>query len=180
MSKSNLSQFDEEEDILDRENRDNKPKEVLMSWQAREYHQYELDPYKMGIVVLVSIALIIYAVVTANYLFALIIIMVMVVLQVFSKKEPTTINVSMNKEGIEVGEKTFTFEDDLKSFCILYNPPNVKALNFDRQQSILPNVVVQLEEENPLKLREMLLRYLPEDMEKEEHFSDRLARKIGI
>lgn len=180
MPKSNLSQLDEEEDILERENRDAKPKEVLMSWQAREYHQYELDPYKMGVLVLVAIALIIYAVVTANYLFALIVIMVMVVLQIFGKKEPTTINVSMNKEGIEVGDKVFTFEDDLKSFWVLYNPPNVKTLNFDRQQAILPNIAVQLEEQNPLKIREMLLRYLPEDMEKEEHFSERMARKIGI
>jgi len=180
MPKSNLSQLDEGDGILDEEKQSAGANEVLMSWQAQEYKKYELDPYKMGVVILASIALIIYAVVTANYLFALIIIMAMVVLQIFSKKEPAAIGIEITKAGIRVEDKTYTFEDELRSFWILYNPPDVKVLNFDRQQALLPNLAIQLEDHNPLKIREMLLRYLPEDVEKEEHFSERVARKIGV
>ena len=180
MFKSNLSQLDQEDKILEKGEQKAVSGEALISWQAQEYKKYELDPYKMGVVILVSIALIIYAIVTANYLFALIIIMAMVVLHVFSKKEPAIVDIKINKEGIVVEDKAYTFEDDLRSFWILYNPPAVKTINFNRQQAILPNMAIQLEDQNPLKVRETLLRYLPEDTEKEEHFSERVARKIGI
>ncbi|MBU1178397.1 hypothetical protein KJ903_04250 [Patescibacteria group bacterium] len=179
MPKENISQLDSREDALEA-GRPGGNDEVLFSWQTQEFQKYNFVGSQLTFLIVAGIALLIYGLITANYLFVVIIIMVAVVVYIFDTKEPATIDVHITKEGVVIGDKVLTYEGDLKSFWILYNPPEVKTLNFDRQQLIFPNINLQLESENPLKIREVLLRYLPEDMEKEEHLSEKAARKLGI
>lgn len=178
MPKENISQLEPGEDPL--EIGQPKGNETLFHWQTKEFQKYTFENSKLVLLIVAGIALFIYAILAANYLFMVFIIMATVVIYIYDKKEPADINVYITKEGIIVGDKELTYEEDLKSFWILYNLPDVKTLNFERQQMLLPNVSLQLEETNPLKIREALLRYLPEDMEKEEHFSEKAARRLGI
>ena len=179
MPKENLSQLDPSEDVSSA-GEIQRTDEVLYNWQTQEFQKYNFESSKLLLLAVAGIALLIYALVTANYLFVVFIIMAAVVIYIFDKKEPATIDVSITKEGIIIGDKSLTYAEDLKTFWILYNPPEVKTLNFDRQQLLFPNISLQVEDENPLKIRELLLRYLPEDMEREEHFSEKAARKLGI
>ena len=179
MPKENISQINESSERVNAD----QPLgggEVLFSWQTQEFQKYNFESSKLLLLIVAGIALLIYGLFTANYLFMIFIIMAAVVIYIFDKKEPATIDVIITKEDIVIGDKRLTYEEDLKSFWILYNPPEVKTLNFDRQQLLVPNISLQLEDENPLKIREVLLRYLPEDMEREEHFSEKAARKLGI
>ncbi|NQV13227.1 MAG: hypothetical protein HQ530_02895 [Parcubacteria group bacterium] len=176
MPKENIAQLDPEENADTAQAGGG----ILFHWQTQEFQKYNFESSKLLLLIVGGIALLIYAFLTANYLFMVFVIMTAVVIYIFDKKEPAAIDVSITKEGILIGEKLLTYEEDLKSFWVLYNPPEVKTLNFDRQQMMFPNISLQLEDENPLKIREALLRYLPEDMEKEEHFSEKAARKLGI
>lgn len=179
MPKENISQLDLGEDVL----KAGEPQvgdEMLFSWQTQEFKKYNFESSKLLLLIVVGAALLIYAFVAANYLFMVFIIMAAVVIYIFDKKEPATIDISITKRGIIIGEKMLTYEEDLKTFWVLYNPPEVKTLNFDRQQLLFPVISLQLEDENPLKIREVLLRYLPEDMKREEHFSEKAARRLGI
>lgn len=153
---------------------------TIFAWEAEEFKKSEFDPWKIGVLATVAVIIIIYAVFTANYLFALIIIMAAIIVQIFTKKEPAKVNVSITNQGVRVNDNYFSYEKDLRSFWILYNPPEVKTLNFDRKQALLPGLTLQIEDQNPIKIREELLSFIPEDTEKEEGLAEKTARRLGI
>ncbi len=157
-----------------------KPEEVMMEWKAREFIQYPRPKSWYILLLVIAAALIVYSIIVANYLFAIIIVMLTVIINTLTKKEPQLLHVAIATKGIKINEKLYTFDEDLASFWVLYNPPDLKTLNFSRQQRFLPELTVQLENQNPLKTREILLDHLTEDVEKEEHAADKVARRFGF
>lgn len=154
--------------------------EILMEWEAPEFIQYPRPKSWYISLLILAVALIIYSIITANYLLAIIIVILAVVINSLTRKEPENLKVAVTKKGIKINEKLYTFESDLGSFWVLYNPPDLKTINFARQQRFLPEISIQLERQNPLKIREFLLDYLSEDVEKEEHMADRVSRRLGF
>jgi len=157
-----------------------KPEEVLMEWKAKEFIQY--PRHKSWYIFLLVLAgiLVVYSIIVTNYLFAIIVVMLAIIINTLTRKEPQILNIAITTKGIKINEKLYTFDEDLASFWILYNPPDLKTLNFSRQQRFLPELTIQLENQNPLKIRELLLDHLTEDVEKEEHVADKVARKFGF
>lgn len=172
-----------QEDInafLENEEARSAPKDVLMQWDAEEFKQVARPQQWYILFAIVGIAFVVYALFTANYLFALIIVLLAVVLNQFFHKEPEKIGVAITREGVAIDNAFYPYGSDLVSFWILYNPPEVKTLTFSHQSSLQPNITIQLEDQNPLKIRELLLNYLPEDVEQEEGQIDATFRRWGF
>jgi len=74
---------------------------------------------------------------------------------------------AITEDGIFIGSKFIEYED-LRSFYIIYYPPEIKNLYFETKSVIKQRIVVPLEDQNPVYIREILLNYLDEDLEKEE------------
>lgn len=180
MPQENISKIESTEDNIEERVKEAQREVTLFSWEAAEFKKSEFDPWKIGVLAAIGIIVIIYAVFTLNYLFALIIIMAAVILQIFIKKEPAKVNIAITTQGIRIDNNFFSYENDLRSFWILYNPPQIKTLNFDRKQALLPGLTLQIEDQNPIKIREELLRFLPEDINKEEGVAEKTARRLGI
>jgi hypothetical protein len=157
-----------------------KPEEVMTEWKAREFVQYSRPKSWYTLLLAIAGILVVYSIIVANYLFTIIIVMLAIIINTLTRKEPQLINVAITTKGIKINEKLYTFDEDLASFWILYNPPDLKTLNFSRQQRFLPEITIQLESQNPLKIRELLLDHLTEDVEKEEHAADKVARRFGF
>jgi hypothetical protein len=157
-----------------------KPEEILMEWKAREFIQYPRHKSWYILLLVISGILVIYSIIVTNYLFAIIVVMLAIVINTLTRKEPQMLNIAITTKGVKIDEKLYTYDDDLASFWILYNPPDLKTLNFSRKQRIAPDLVIQLENQNPLKVRELLLDHLTEDVEKEEHPVDKIARRFGL
>jgi hypothetical protein len=157
-----------------------KPEEVLMEWKAPEYKQYDRSRTWYISLLLIAGGLIVYSLITANYLLVIITIILAVIMNSLTRKSPNELNMAVTKKGIKINDKLYTFTEDLESFWILYSPPDLKTLNFKRQQRFIPELSVQLENQNPLKIREFLLEYLEEDIEKEEHMADQISRRLGF
>lgn len=156
------------------------PEQVLMEWKAREFIQYPRSKSWYIAVLIIAALLVVYAVITSNYLLAIIVVMLAVVVNTLTRKKPTELDVAITTKGVMVNSLLYTYDGDLSSFWILYNPPDLKTLNFSRLQKITPELTIQLESQNPLKVRELLLDHLEENVEKEEHLADRFSRKIGF
>ncbi|KKU49315.1 MAG: hypothetical protein UX68_C0001G0063, partial [Parcubacteria group bacterium GW2011_GWA2_46_9] len=70
---------------------------------------------------------------------------------------------------------------DLKSFWIIYEPPEVKMLYFDFKNAWRPRLPIPLQDENPIEVRRLLLKYLEEDLSREsEPTSDALSRLLRL
>ncbi|HPI66992.1 MAG TPA: hypothetical protein PKZ16_00355 [bacterium] len=121
-----------------------------------------------------------YAILTANFLFGLIIIMVAVIIFINNNKKTEKIFFTISPDGLEIQGRHYAFKE-IKNFWLLYEPPEVKNLYFSFKSSLKPTLSVPLINQNPLLIRNFLKKYLAEDLEKEnESTSEALARVLKI
>lgn len=152
----------------------------LLSWAVDEYERYERGPIWYAAMILLALGLLLYAVVTQNFLFAVIILMFGVIIGLSSLREPQKLPFMVTSRGVIIGARFYHFKE-FRSFWILYEPPHVKNIYLEFKQSIRPHLVIPLYEENPLTVRESLLQFLNEDAEQEEEpFSDLLGRVLKL
>ena len=139
--------------------------QVFFAWQVPEYMTHERSSlWYIGIIV-ISLALIIYSIFTANFLFALIVILVAFIIFLKSYYSPANLNFQITEEGILLGNQFFPYER-IKNFYIIYKPPRVKKIFFNLK-SFGPDLSIIIHDVNPLLIREKLLQYLEEDLEKD-------------
>lgn len=154
--------------------------DILMSWKAREFIQYDRNPAWNAVVYVICAIILIYAIWTMNFLFAVLVVLSAIVITIYSQRKPNLLDVAIMRKGFKINDNLYTYEDDIENFWILYNPPDLKVLNLKRKQSFFPNLVIQLEDQNPLKVRDLLLKQIPEDVTQEESTIDKFARRIGF
>jgi len=94
----------------------------------------------------------------------------------YTLKKPREVRISITPRGVNTGYTLYEF-DNLKSFWIFYDPPEVKELSLRSKKILMPYVKIPLGDKNPVKIREMLIQYLPEKKQ-EESLIESLARRF--
>jgi len=149
---------------------------IIYQWQIQEYEKYDRNKKWYLMMGLVGSLLLLYAIVTANYVFALIVILFGMVLFLNDMQEPIKLPFTIVETGIVVGNKYYKFSE-LSNFWIIYNPPAVKNLYFSTSKLINHRIQIPLLNYDPRPIREYLSKFLKEDLEQEEEpMSDRIAR----
>lgn len=149
---------------------------AFAAWTIPEYTQHERNRTWYWTAGIVAAVLLVYSVWTANFLFAVLILLTGIILYVQHNERPALLMVQLRSDGVQVGEGNYSFKD-LKSFWIIYEPPEVKTLYFDFSSNWLPRLPVPLQDEDPVAIRRFLVQYLPEDLSREgEPTSDALSR----
>ena len=151
--------------------------QILMSWQFPEYLKPERGKAWYFFFFSAVILLLIYAMVTINFLFAIIVIISAIIVLMRSKYQPVAVDFSITKNGLMVEEKFYPF-DLIKDFYIIYKPKEIKNLYFEFKSLLKPRVIIPLEDQNPLKVRDLLKEYLDENLEKEEEPASEAFRKL--
>lgn len=153
---------------------------VIYQWTVKEFEKPERDSRWYMIMGGIGIALIVYAIISANYLFAMIIVLFGVILFMQEMQTPQDIPFAITNLGIVVGIKFYRFSE-LKSFWIVYNPPAVKSLYFGLNNVVKHRLQVSLEGYDPVAIRECLKQNLLEDLDQEEEpLSDRFSRLFRL
>lgn len=153
---------------------------TLSDWTFPEFikYQYTRGWYISFLVILVL--LLIFSIVTTNILFALILIIATTILYITRKRNPENINFAITEEGITINHTLYQWLE-IKNFWIIYEPPQVKNLYFEFKNLLLPRLPIPMQDQDPVTIREMLLEYIDEDIEREgEPISDNLSRKLKI
>lgn len=154
--------------------------DIIFYWQIREYEKYFRGKRWYLIMSLIAGLLIVYAVYSANYLFALMIVLFGIILIMQEMNEPGEIDFGICETGIIVGNKYYSFSE-LEKYWIVYSPPDTKTLYFELKGIIFHRLSINLEDANPNEIRDFLNQYLFEDLEKEEEpLSDRLGRLLKL
>jgi len=153
---------------------------TLLSWKLPEFHQPERGKMWYISTLIIAAAIIIWSAFTANYLFMIIIILVSIIFIVQNRQKAKLIECKIKEDGIELGRNFYDY-NDIKNFWIVYHPPEVKSIYIDFKSTLRPTLPISLENQNPLKVREVLKKYLEEDLEKEEEpASDSISRALKI
>ena len=153
----------------------------IIAWEFPEYEKHERSRSWYIIAGVIALALIIYAVWTANYFFALIIMLTGFIMIFLGQEEPLNIKFSLETIGIRLMDKFYDY-DKFKSFAIIYQPEHgLKNIYFEYKNGLQPHLSIPLEQTNPITVRNYLLHHLPEDLErKDATFSEGLAKTFKI
>ena len=149
----------------------------LAKWDFAEYTKPERGKSWYFWFFAIVILLLIYSLTTVNFLFAVIIIIAAIILLMRGRNEPSQINFAITEDGIEI-ENKFHEYDAIRNFYIIYKPPEIKNLYIEFKSVTKPRLIIPLGNQNPLKIREILTKYIDENLEKEEEPASEAFRKV--
>jgi hypothetical protein len=140
--------------------------DVLAHWRAPEYEVFERDK-KWYIYMTLALAFVIgYAIYTNGIIMAITFILIGVVGYIHINKAPRTLDFIITRDGLLAGREFFEF-DNLLSFWIFYELEGKKVISLRAKSHLVPYVYIPIHEEDPVEIREILIKYLPEVKQEE-------------
>lgn len=153
---------------------------MLINWSFPEFVVPERSRNWYIIATIIGVLLLLYAILTANFLFGLIIIISAIIMFLQAHKEAGQVAFGISETGIVIDDKFFDFKS-FKNFYLIYEPPQTKNLYLEFDSWWRPRLSIPLEDINPIKVRQILLTHLTEDLTKEaEPLSEALNKKLKI
>ena len=134
----------------------------------------------LGITALFGIALIAYFAFIENYLAAFFFFFAgMLVAYAIYQRKPREVVCKIRAQGVQVNRDLYPYET-LKSFWIFYDPPHHQELSIRSHKAFTGGYIkIPLGDEDPVKIREILTKFLPE-RKQEEALVDVFARLVGL
>ena len=161
----------------------------VITWKIQERVGSKKNKRWYLIASIIGALMIIYALLTSNLIFAVIIIFGAILIILTDGAKPSTLNVEISGEGVKVGKESYLYEQ-LDNFFIIYRPnEGIKNLYIEFKRFARPQVSgaarasryewllwlmnlartrlsIPLNDTNPLVVRNNLLKYLKEDLER--------------
>jgi hypothetical protein len=151
--------------------------EHLISWTSLDKPPVERSTtWYIGFSV-IGIGLLTYAVFTANYLFALLLIMLGVLFLIFGLHKPREIDVHITTDGIVYDNHFYNYRD-IRDFSIIYEPPISEVIYIDTKGALTPPLRIDYSGLDPMQIRDTLLLFLDENLSREEEMLTDLAQKV--
>ena len=153
---------------------------TLIKWHFPEFEQPERSISWYIILFIIFAALLAYSIFTLNFLFAIIVVMVVVILFLHQRKDPLELEIKITEAGVEIGDRFYAYKE-LDKFFVIYEPPEISNLYLEFKGELKPDLSIPLKDQNPIKVRDILMDFLGEDVEKEEEpTSDFLTRWLKL
>jgi len=149
--------------------------QIFFAWIFSELPQYQRSRSWYIWALIAVVALLFFSFLTSNFLFGVIVILSALIIVLFQRNiKPVDFKIA--EDGIVVNSRLYEYRE-IKDFFIIYQPPTVKTLYFEPKGLLSPRIPISLEDQNPVQIREVLLRYLTENLEREhEPVSDQFSR----
>ncbi len=150
-------------------------------WQVPEYDKHARPKIWYIIASALAMVLLLFSIISGNFLFAIIIIISALVIILHDGKEPEKVDFIIYSEGIRIGKRFYDY-DEIKNFSVIFKSSrDIKNLYFEFKGMVKPRLSIPLENMNPLQIRETLLKYIKEDLERTDRpVSEGLARLFKL
>src|SRR5438105_2678498 len=121
----------------------------LIEWETVEYDHTPKDQRWFVIGGIVAAIFFFYAIFTANYFFALFVLLATFVVFLYARRAPQPLICSVTSHGIYLGRSLYEF-DHLHSFWIFYHADGIKHLSLHSKRAMIPFVRVPLGQVDPV------------------------------
>ena len=117
----------------------------------------------------------------SNFLFALIIVVAAIIMIINESQPPIMVPIELGPEGVRIGNRFYDY-DDFRHFAVLYKPKqSLKILYLEFKNSLRPRLSVPLRRQDALAVRNFLVRFLDEDLERTEPpLSEQLTKMLKL
>lgn len=152
---------------------------AIFSWEAHLHHYQGRSKSWYLWAGLIMAALITYALVTAAWTFAVALITYSYIYIVTHWNDSKTEEIIVSEIGIKEGTHYYPYSH-IKAFWIIYKPGEISQLHLLTSRKIMPEVVIQLADQDPAQIRNYLSEYILEREGQEERFVDLLCRTLKL
>lgn len=155
--------------------------DALHGWKYKEFEEHERGVIWYIVFAIALLLIAIYCFTTKNFLFLVIIVMFVLLEVMFKLRKPDYLDFSIYTTGIRL-ENFFYFWDEIKEYYIIYDVErSVKKLYFIFNKTTSISLCIELENQNPLEIRDTLNNYINENVDRKyEHFSDQISKMLKL
>lgn len=154
--------------------------EIIFTWNIKEYEQHERSTRWYVLAAVVGGLLLLYSLISGNYLFTLVVVLFGIILFLQDTQSPMEVFFAITEAGIIIGDRFYPFKE-ITSYWMVYNPPEVKNIYFLTKNALRQRIKIPLLDNDPLSVRDFLNQFLVEDVDKEEEpLTDRLGRVLKL
>jgi hypothetical protein len=140
--------------------------EAVFSWRHQDFVRYNKNVWWYIISIIVLVLFVWGCIVTRNFLFAIFLVLFYLVTLLFDNRNPEIIDFAITHDGIKTGN-TFHYYKEISHFFVIYQEPGIKNLYFEFRNPLKGRLIVPLDGQNAVAIREFLLGFLKEDLERE-------------
>lgn len=149
---------------------------VLLAWETWEFPVIERSTKWYVVAGSVGLGMLIYAMLTRNFVFALIIVMFAIIMLMRDLRKPARVQAALTSEGVVYNNEFYAF-GDIKDFSVIYEPPAVSTLYLGFNGRFTPDVSIPLDDTDPNEVRAQLLPFIFENLDRDsESLTDTLGR----
>ncbi len=153
--------------------------QAVFAWTAPLKHKVQKGRAWMVMASIAVAALLFYGAYTANWFF-LAAIMVAVIVYAMDHTEPTKeIEIKISDYGIKIAEHGIPFSN-IKGFWIIHYGPFFSKLYLRTYQHLMPDIGIELMDQDPAEMREFLTRHIVEWEGKQEGLMDICIRLLRL
>ncbi|MFA6992631.1 MAG: hypothetical protein WC269_05155 [Candidatus Gracilibacteria bacterium] len=152
---------------------------AVISWVAPEYLRHKRGKIWKVLMTAAVIAAVVIGVLQNAWTFSLAIVTFVAVYYLINREHPKNVEVIVSNIGIKVGERKYPY-GKIKAFWINYNPPLVKTLNIRVHGDLALDIAIQLNDQDPSVIREILIEKIPELEGQKENLTDIFLRAFKI
>lgn len=139
--------------------------DVLIEWQGPEYEHFPKEKRWYMIASLILAVIVMYALINNSPIMAITFILIGIVGYIQLEKAPRLLTFKVTHDGVMAGKELYDF-DNIESFWIFYEPPHTKILSLRVNALLTPYIHIPVHQIDPVKLREVLLDFVPEKKQK--------------
>jgi hypothetical protein len=149
-------------------------------WEVPSFEKRERGRTWYIGMILIAVFLVAYAIYTANFLFAFLVVLMAILLLLTNRQEPVPMLVQIGDNGVVINGKLHLYQD-LDTFSLIYQPPLIKVLYIETRNILTPRLRITLDDQDPVAIREQLKQFLKEDLDlRGEYVSDIIGRLLRI
>jgi len=154
--------------------------QVVFSWSHQDYVTYPKDKRWYVISVIILLVAVAWSFFQQNYLFGVFLIMFYMVVLLLENRPPEMVDFTITPLGVKSGQKFYHWRV-IDHFFIIYRAQGIKNLYIEFKNPLNGRLVVPLDGQNAIAIREYLLKFLNEDLEREaEPISEQLRRFLKL
>lgn len=154
--------------------------QVAFSWSHQDYINYQKDRRWYIISALILVLAVAWSIWDKNYFFAIFLVLFYSVVLLYEKRLPRTIDFYITVEGIKSGNN-FYFYREIQYFYIIYRANGIKNLYVEFKNPFSGRLVIPLDGQNAVAIRDYLLQFIDEDLEREaEPLSEQLRKFLRL
>ena len=154
--------------------------EVIFSWSAPDDIKYKKNIWWYIISIIFLGVAVYFLVIFQNPLFAIFLILFYLILLIYEFREVRMVDFYITPDGVK-WDSNFHYYKEIDHFYIVYEDQGVKNLYLEFRNPLKGRIIVSIDGQDAVAIREFLLNYLEEDLEREaEPLSERLRRWLKM